>query len=238
VHADARPAHDRHLQCPELHRIRPARPQGHHVRPPAEKGGLRHRVAGKWQLGQERICPSDFGFDESYLWQHTRRPPRYANPGLEHNGVPKSTSTPANTARKVVNDFALDFVTRHRARPFFLYYPMILTHDPFQPTPDSADWDPKTKASSCSGREALRGHDDLHGQDDRPVRGQARRARPAREHAGHVHRRQRHRRLGDLAFQGRADYPGGKGTGTARGTHVPFIANWPARSRPAASTGT
>ena len=31
-------------------------------------------------------------------------------------------------------------------KPVFLYYPMILTHDPFQPTPDSSDWDPKAKS--------------------------------------------------------------------------------------------
>jgi arylsulfatase A len=43
-----------------------------------------------------------------------------------------------------VNDFALEYMTRHRDRPFFLYYPMILTHDPFQPTPDSRNWDPHT----------------------------------------------------------------------------------------------
>ena len=39
-------------------------------------------IAGKWQLGQAPDLPRRFGFDEAYLWQHTRRPPRYANPGL------------------------------------------------------------------------------------------------------------------------------------------------------------
>jgi arylsulfatase A len=31
----------------------------------------------------------------------------------------------------------LDFISRHRNNPFFCYYPMILTHSPFVPTPDS-----------------------------------------------------------------------------------------------------
>ena len=29
-----------------------------------------------------------------------------------------------------------------RKRPFFVYYPMILPHWPFEPTPGSPDWDP------------------------------------------------------------------------------------------------
>src|SRR5262245_54374752 len=44
-------------------------------------------MMGKWQLGRVVDLPKKFGFDEYCLWQHTRRPPRYANPGLEYNGV-------------------------------------------------------------------------------------------------------------------------------------------------------
>ena len=55
--------------------------------PPPQEGRLRHRAsAGKWQLGRGLDSPQHFGFDEYCLWQHTRRPPRYANPGLEING--------------------------------------------------------------------------------------------------------------------------------------------------------
>lgn len=81
------------------------------------------------QAGRETDAPQHFGFDESYLWQHTRRPPRFVNPGLEHNGVEKEIPE-GSYGPKLVNDFALDFVTRHNAKPFFLYYPMILTHAP------------------------------------------------------------------------------------------------------------
>ena len=31
----------------------------------------------------------------------------------------------------------LDFITRHKDEPFFCYYPMMLTHSPFEPTPDA-----------------------------------------------------------------------------------------------------
>ncbi|MHC4996264.1 MAG: sulfatase-like hydrolase/transferase, partial [Planctomycetota bacterium] len=37
----------------------------------------------------------------------------------------------------VVSNFMLDFITRHKDEPFFCYYPMILTHNPFELTPDS-----------------------------------------------------------------------------------------------------
>ena len=99
-----------------------------------KKAGYATGICGKWQLGREKDSPQHFGFDESYLWQHTRRPPRYANPGLEHNGK-ELNFTNGEYGPKLVNDFALDFVTRHKDEPFFLYYPMMLTHDPFQPTP-------------------------------------------------------------------------------------------------------
>ncbi|MES2507978.1 MAG: sulfatase-like hydrolase/transferase, partial [Verrucomicrobiota bacterium] len=113
-----------------------------------KKAGYATGICGKWQLGEDKGLPQHFGFDESYLWQHTRRPARYANPGLEHNGEPVDF-THGEYGPKLVNDFALDFITRHRQQPFFLYYPMILTHDPFQPTPDSAEWDPKTTGENA-----------------------------------------------------------------------------------------
>jgi arylsulfatase A len=99
-------------------------------------------IVGKWQLGQDPKLPQKFGFDEHCLWQHTRRPPRYANPGLEINGK-EIDFTKGEYGPDLVNNYALDFVTRKKDQPFFLYYPMILTHSPYQPTPDSPDWDPK-----------------------------------------------------------------------------------------------
>ena len=45
-------------------------------------------ITGKWQLSNGFEGPAHFGFDEYTLWQLTRRPGRYKNPGLEINGVP------------------------------------------------------------------------------------------------------------------------------------------------------
>src|SRR5262245_52864178 len=106
------------------------------------RAGYATGMVGKWQLGQGFDLPKHFGFDEYCLWQLNRRPPRYANPGLEINGKAIDYKN-GEYGPDLVNDYALDFVKRSKDRPFLLYYTMMLTHDPFQPTPDSPDWDPK-----------------------------------------------------------------------------------------------
>lgn len=191
-----------------------------------KQAGYATGICGKWQLGKDPGLPQHFGFDESYLWQHTRRPPRYANPGLEHNGRELDFNG-GEYGPKLINDFALDFVTRHRARPFLLYYPMILTHDPFQATPDSADWDPRLKSE----------------QQQRDVRHFAAMTEYMDKMVGRLVAKLEELGLredtlilftGDNGtgvqvtsrFKG-AEYKGGKGTRTARGNHVPLIANWP-----------
>ncbi len=100
-------------------------------------------VVGKWQLKGGFEGPHRFGFDEYCLWQLTRRPNRYANPGLEINGRQVDFNS-GEYGPDIVSDYACDFIERSAKgdRPFFLYYPMILPHWPFEPTPASADWDP------------------------------------------------------------------------------------------------
>lgn len=184
-------------------------------------------ICGKWQLGHEVGLPRHFGFQESCLWQHTRRPPRYANPGLEYNGEPRDFND-GEYGPQLVNDWALEFIERHKEGPFFLYYPMILTHDPFQPTPDSDEWDPtavgeKVNRDTANFAHMTRFMDKMVGRvlDKLDALGIG-------ENTLVVF-------LGDNGtqvtvhsrFKG-ADYVGGKGTRTARGTHVPLIVRWPA----------
>jgi len=109
-------------------------------------GGYATCVVGKWQLGKEADSPQHFGFDESCLWQQTRRPGRYPNPGLEINGRQVDYHN-GEYGPDVVSEYACRFIERNKDRPFLLYYPMILTHCPFEPTPDSSDWNPKSKGS-------------------------------------------------------------------------------------------
>lgn len=192
-----------------------------------QQAGYATGICGKWQLGHERDSPQHFGFDEAFLWQHTRRPPRYANPGMEVNGVekefPEGSYGPA-----LVNGFALDFVTRHRSGPFFLYYPMILTHDPFQPTPDSANWDPKAQGENVNRN--VKHFADMTACMDKMI-GRL----DAKLGELGIRDNTLLMFIGDNGTHGSvtsrlngADYQGGKGTTTARGHHVPFIASWPA----------
>jgi arylsulfatase A len=192
-----------------------------------KKAGYATGICGKWQLGREPDAPQHFGFDESFLWQHTRRPPRYANPGLEHNGVEKEFPE-GSYGPTLVNDFALDFVTRHKERPFLLYYPMMLTHNPFQPTPDSPNWDATAKGENVN--ESKKHFADMVAYMDKMVgRLDAKLSELGiRENTLVMFIGDNGTNSGITSrWQGK-DYQGGKGTTTQRGYHVPFIASWPA----------
>jgi arylsulfatase A len=192
-----------------------------------KKAGYATGICGKWQLGREKDSPQHFGFDEACLWQHTRRPPRYANPGLEYNGVEKDFSA-GEYGPDLINQFALDFITRHKDEPFFLYYPMLLTHGPFQPTPDSANWDPTAMGENVN--QSVRHFADMTAYMDKLIG-------RLDNHLSELGLRDNTLLifLGDNGtqsnvtsrFQG-GDYRGGKGATTRRGTHVPLIASWPA----------
>lgn len=122
-----------------------------------KKAGYATCIAGKWQLGNESDSPRHFGFDESCLWQHMRGrtkshakdayDSRYPNPWLEINGQPKDYNN-GEYGPDVCSDFVCDFMEKNRDKPFLVYYPMILTHCPFVPTPDSKDWDSKDPGST------------------------------------------------------------------------------------------
>jgi arylsulfatase A len=104
--------------------------------------GYKTAIVGKWQLGFDSTLPPRFGFDEHCLWQLSARKPegeRYANPLIEQNGK-RLPRDPDAYGPDIFCDFAMDFVSRSKDAPFFLYYPMALTHNPFVPTPDSAEW--------------------------------------------------------------------------------------------------
>jgi arylsulfatase A len=195
---------------------------------PLKAAGYATCIAGKWQLGRDPELPKRFGFDEACLWQHLRRPPRYANPGLEINGVEKNY-TNGEYGPDLVNAYVLDFITRQQAGPFFIYYPMILTHGPYQPTPDSKTWDPKAMGEEVNRAEKHFGEmveymDKLIGQvvaklDELGLR----------ENTLVLFLGDNGTGRGTRSMMGSREIIGGKGTTTAAGMHVPLIVNWPGR---------
>ncbi len=191
-----------------------------------KQAGYATCIAGKWQLGRDLGLPKNFGFDEYCLWQHTRRPPRYANPGLEINGVEKNYAN-GEYGPDLVNDYALDFITRRKDGPFFLYYPMMLTHAPYQPTPDSRDWDPKAQGENVNTdakhfADMVACMDKLIGKlvarlDSLGIRTNTLLLFVGDNGTGR----------GTRSMMGDRLVIGGKGTTTDAGMHVPLIASWP-----------
>lgn len=112
-----------------------------------QAAGYKTCIAGKWQLngGGNAVDRSDsrkplrFGFDSSCLWQVTSKGDRYRDPELEIDGNRPRTFR-GKYGPDLVNDHVCKFIRQNSTRPFFIYYPMILPHDPFLPTPDSEDW--------------------------------------------------------------------------------------------------
>jgi arylsulfatase A len=191
-----------------------------------KRAGYATGIAGKWQLSNGFDGPKKFGFDEYCLWQLTRRPPRYANPGLEINGKQVDYSN-GEYGPDLVNHYALDFIARNKSRPFLLYYPMMLTHAPYQPTPDSPDWDPKAKGEQVNVDKKHFGEnvaymDKLVGKliakvDELGLRQNTLVLFLGDNGTGR----------GVNSRMGNVTVAGGKGTTTTTGMHVPFVANWP-----------
>lgn len=210
-------------------------------------------VVGKWQLngGYSKPptagfeAPANFGFDEHCLWQLTRlgknKPPRFANPGLEINGKEHDFKQ-GQYGPKILSDYACDFIKRKakEQKPFLLYYPMILPHWPFEPTPDSDDWDPDYRKDQAT--EKLKRPQELTSlphfvgmvaYTDKIVGKIVKQLEDSgvRDNTLIIF-------TGDngvhyqitSTFNGKP-YPGGKAKTTLNGTHVPFVVDLPGKAK-------
>ncbi len=106
--------------------------------------GYRTAVAGKWQLAEFEKHPDHVrqcGFDEYRCWAWKldgQRTERYWNPVVWENGKARK---PGEYGEDLFSDFLIDFMRRNRTNSFFVYYPMVLVHAPFQRTPDGGTRD-------------------------------------------------------------------------------------------------
>ena len=203
---------------------------------PAEKtfgnlfqdAGYKTVVAGKWQLEGGFEGPKKFGFDEYCLWQLTRRPPRFPNPGFEINGK-EIDYKDGEYGPDVASDYICDFMERNKDEEFFVYYPMIPPHFPFQPTPDSEEWDPTESREYPKSEWRDEWFQDMVTYTDKVVGKLVDKleALGLREDTLIIFTGDNGTYKGmEWQFKGKT-YVGGKGVTKDNGTHVPLIVNWP-----------
>jgi arylsulfatase A-like enzyme len=117
-----------------------------------QRAGYRTVIAGKWQLFSYDVAGSKYrgtgkrpeqgGFDEFLLWhdaQSEDKGSRYADPVLNENGKLRA-DTKGKYGPDLFTDYLSRFFSRQKDQPFFAYYPMALTHGPFNLTPHSQAW--------------------------------------------------------------------------------------------------
>jgi arylsulfatase A len=107
-----------------------------------KQAGYATAVVDKWQLGQ-KPGPTELGFDEWCLFNYGQlgspgAKERYWHPAIGANGKTIPT-VEKDYGPDIFLKYCQDFVRRNRERPFFLYWPMGIPHDPFDATPDSQD---------------------------------------------------------------------------------------------------
>jgi len=187
-------------------------------------------VAGKWQLAGHYkgsnykgmgTYPGDAGFDEYCLWQIDSLGSRYWNPVINRNGrVIKNLKD--KYGPDIFCEYINEFIKRNRKNPFFVYYPMVLTHAPFVPVPDietQAEERNKGNKRNFAGmvtymdkivRRIVKNLDELGLRENTIIIFTGDNGTPR----------------GIESRMGKNSVTGGKGETTDAGTHVPLIINW------------
>jgi len=183
-------------------------------------------IVGKWQLaardGGEGTYPEAAGFDEHCLWQVDDRGSRYRDPIIVENGRNRE-DLKDKYGPDIFVEYAFDFIERKKDKPFFLYYPMTLTHAPFEPTPDTEEWKQgTTKADKKHFADMVAYMDKIIGQ----IVGKLDRA-GLRENTLILFTGDNGTARGIATrMKDGSIIKGGKGLTTDAGTHVALIANW------------
>ncbi len=111
--------------------------------PKIKEAGYKTAIAGKWQIDDFRVEPdalTKIGFDEYCMWTGWEEgipasAERYQNPYL-FSGKSASHTYSNAFGPDIFTKFITDFIEESKDEPFFVYYPMVLTHTPFVNTPD------------------------------------------------------------------------------------------------------
>ncbi len=217
--------------------------------------GYKTCISGKWQLHSynppdempemrskgQRI--EDAGFDEFCVWHahHTEeKGSRYKDPVVYENGK-FLENMEGKYGEDIFADYIIDFMERNREEPFFVYFPMALTHRPLEPTPDSPEFGDFVPPSNATL--GARTWAELEDWDDDP-----RYYKDMVEYhdkvIGRVNSKLEELGIAEdtlVIYVGDNGSPvevcsmmhshtevcGGKGLTVDRGTHVPMICSWP-----------
>ncbi len=185
-------------------------------------------VAGKWQLlGAEHYGeqagtgthPRDAGFGAYCLWQVGKLGSRYWGPLMDRDGELIQFDED-RYGPDVFCDYICDFIEAKRENPFFVYYPMALVHNPFPPTPDSADRTAKNDKRHFGDMVAYM--DKIVGRIVASVESAG-----LREHTLVIFTTDNGTNRSITSETSGGPVRGGKGRTTDAGTHVPLIASCP-----------
>ncbi|WP_097047298.1 sulfatase-like hydrolase/transferase [Flagellimonas pacifica] len=124
-----------------------------------KEAGYSTFITGKWQLlgnkhqqqlagGRKGTTPEKAGFDDYCLWQIDEKGSRYKSPLLTDKKGSKEY--PNRFGSDIFVERIESFMDQNKDAPMFIYYPMVLTHDPFVPTPSNSnfkDFDTKSKVN-------------------------------------------------------------------------------------------
>lgn len=107
-----------------------------------KNAGYETCIAGKWQIDDFRVetdALTKSGFDNYCMWTGYEEgvpesAERYQNPYIFQDG--KSSTRKGKFGPDVFTDYICDFIMADKEKPFFAYYPMVITHTPLVNTPD------------------------------------------------------------------------------------------------------
>ena len=216
--------------------------------------GYKTTIAGKWQLYSYNTLEEkpedrnkgqkieDAGFDEYCVWhahQTEDKGSRYKDPIIYQNGS-YLTKTKDKYGDDIFCDYIIDFIEKNQDDPFFVYFPMALTHDPKEPTPDSEEYKlfnpPSNKTLGGRNFDVLENwdddpkfykdmveyHDKIIGRIISKLEDLS-----LREDTLIIYAGDNGSTRGIISMMGDKKIIGGKGLTSDTGTHVPLICNWP-----------
>ena len=195
--------------------------------------GYKTCMVGKWQLGGGYDAPGNFGFDNYCMWRliNNGNISRYPNPGIAMDGKFVSHEN-GEYGPDVLFDYASGFIEKNRDEPFFLYYSMLLVHNPFEPTPQSDQWNPEAR-----GLDNIKGSDfndithfpDMMEYMDKEIGKLIAKLEDlgVRENTVVIFTGDNGTTQGVTSKVNGKAVRGGKGLPTDAGTHVPLIGNCP-----------